>query len=405
MSNSTSISPDLRELELNALLEVTQAINNNLPEESLYKIYHFTLLAGLKVKKLALFVQSEQWELKVHFGIPDDFNQVISIQDYGDIDSIVKIDKKDEASRLFELAIPVRHKDRLLAVVFVGEMAHSELGSTTRSSTTFLEALTNIILVAIENKKLARQQLEQEAFRKELEIAKQVQQFLFPKSLPNTDQLHIDAVYRPHHDVGGDYYDYLKISDEKFLVCIADVSGKGVPAALMMSNFQASLHTLVRQTQDLELIVKELNFQLNDSGNAEIFITFFVAIYDYKTHKLDYVNCGHNPPIMLADSGKRQTLDKGTTVMGMFEPLPFFELGTMTDLNAFDLFCYTDGLSETMNANSDELGEASIIQTIESSRHQSPDKINRSLIERADAFRQGTPYRDDITLMSIKVRS
>ena len=106
----------------------------------------------------------------------------------------------------------------------------------------FIQALSNIIIVAIENKKLVRKQLPQESFRKEFEIASDVQQFLFPDKLPNTDLLKIEASYFPHDMVGGDYYDYIPINKNQFLICVADVSGKGIPAALMMSNFQASLN-------------------------------------------------------------------------------------------------------------------------------------------------------------------
>jgi len=265
----------LKELELNALLEVTEAINNNLPEDSLYKIYHFTLLANFKVRKLALFVKSAVWENKVSFGVAGGLND-ISLEKYEYLTEPVRIDSLDVESRHFQTAIPVLHKDNLLAIVFVGDVLENQEGE--KSATTFLEALTNILLVAIENKKLARNKLAQEAFAKELEIAQHVQENLFPNKLPSTDKLEVNAVYQPHHNVGGDYYDFIQVDEDQFIACIADVSGKGVPAALMMSNFQASLRTLVRQSNDLELIVNELNYQLSHSGNSEIFITFFITI-------------------------------------------------------------------------------------------------------------------------------
>src|SRR5690606_29458738 len=125
--------------------------------------------------------------------------------------------------------------------VFVGGLDKNEDGSVDEDGLRFIQALSNIIIVAIENKKLAAKQLAQEAFRKELEIASDVQQYLFPESLPNTDILKVEASYLPHDIVGGDYYDYIPINKDQFLICIADVSGKGIGAALMMSNFQASL--------------------------------------------------------------------------------------------------------------------------------------------------------------------
>ena len=134
----------------------------------------------------------------------------------------------------------------------------------------FIQALSNIIIVAIENKKLANKQLAQEAFRKELEIASDVQQFLFPESLPNTDILKVEASYLPHDIVGGDYYDYIPINKNQFLICIADVSGKGIAAALMMSNFQASLRTLCfSQTPNLTDIIEALNFQVLENTKGE----------------------------------------------------------------------------------------------------------------------------------------
>ncbi len=404
MSAPSTISNEFKTLELNALLEVTQAINNNLPEESLYKIYHFTMLADLKVKRLALFVEDEKWQSKVFFGVPNDFEENVSLDKFVSIKETIPIGRDKSESKYFDLVIPIRHKDRLLAIVMVGGLAEVGLGQWEKSSTNFLEALTNIILVAIENKKLARHQLEQESFRKELEIAKQVQQFLFPKSLPHTDQLIIDAVYQPHQNVGGDYYDFVQIEDDKFLVCIADVSGKGIPAALMMSNFQASLRTMISQSDDLELIVRELNYQLNYSGNGEIFITFFVAIYDSINKQLNYINCGHNPPLMTCENGGIELLEKGTTILGMFDPLPFLEEGVLTDLKQFDLFCYTDGLNEAINEKEEEFGEANINRVVHENLGINPEELNQLMLKEVENFRNNTPYRDDVTLVSVKVK-
>ncbi|MEQ8239062.1 MAG: hypothetical protein RIA69_07600, partial [Cyclobacteriaceae bacterium] len=226
---------DIRDLELNALLEITQAINNNFSEEDLYKIYRFTLLADLKVKKLALFVKDRSWKCKVHFGSDHDWNSTELDAKFLTITDTADLNGDCSEYGIFDHVLPVLHKDSLLAILFIGGLPNME-----NANTTFLKALTNIIIVAIENKKLARRQLLQEAHKKEMEIAKKVQNFLFPKTLPNSDRLKIDAIYLPHQDVGGDYYDYLAIDEDKFLICIADVSGKGVPAALLMSNFQAS---------------------------------------------------------------------------------------------------------------------------------------------------------------------
>src|SRR5690606_1346513 len=126
------------------------------------------------------------------------------------------------------------------------------------------------------------------------------------------------ASYFPHQTVGGDYYDYVRLPEDKFLVCIADVSGKGIPAALLMSNFQASLQALVRQTTDLDYIIRELNFLVKQNSGGERFITFFAAIYDLKKRRLTYINAGHNPPLLIS-GGKILLLEQGTTVLGAFD--------------------------------------------------------------------------------------
>ncbi|MEP3388910.1 MAG: PP2C family protein-serine/threonine phosphatase [Reichenbachiella sp.] len=404
MGQTKTIESDLKELELNALLEVTEAINNNLSEESLYKIYHFTLLANLKVKKLALFVESEgQWNCKVFFGVKSEVVDGIPVDQFEGEEKVKALGHTE--CQEFDHVIPVMHKNQLLALVFVGDIAETAAGFTSNSATTFLEALTNIILVAIENKKLARQQLAQEAFKKELEIAKQVQNYLFPKNLPATDQFEVAAFYQPHHNVGGDYYDYISIDDDQFLLCIADVSGKGVPAALMMSNFQASLHTLVRQTNDLKTIVSELNHQIKFSGNGEIFITFFISIYSKSKKQLRYLNCGHNPPLLQVNLKEDVELTKGTTVLGMFSPLPFIEMGTVDNLDQFYLFCYTDGLNEAINAEEEEFGEDRIMKAIKSVENSKPHELNDAIMKFVNDFRQGQDYRDDVTILSAKFKS
>ncbi|MEO9964442.1 MAG: PP2C family protein-serine/threonine phosphatase [Reichenbachiella sp.] len=404
MKQTKTIESNLKELELNSLLEVTEAINNNLPEESLYKIYHFTLLANLKVKKLALFVALEdQWNCKVFFGVDSEVIEKIPVRDFEGHERIQTLE--DSECIDFDHIIPVMHKKQLLALVFVGDIAETDHGISGNSATTFLEALTNIILVAIENKKLARQQLEQEAFKKELEIAKQVQNYLFPKDLPATDSFEVAAYYQPHHNVGGDYYDYIQIDEHKFLLCIADVSGKGVPAALMMSNFQASLRTLARQTVDLETIVSELNYQIKFSGNGEIFITFFAAVYNSETKEFKYVNCGHNPPLFRGNKGSIGTLKLGTTVLGMFAPLPFIEIGILNDIKNFDLFCYTDGLNEAINQEEEEFGEEQIDKIVEDLIDTCPHELNETMMQAVNQFRDGKEYRDDVTILSAKFKS
>jgi len=382
----------LRQMQLDSLLEVTKAINSNLPEASLYKIYHFTLLAGLEIKKLALFVKESTWSCKVCFGVDGSVGKAALPEALKDIDSIQKVKLSDDFADL-NLAIPVKHKDKILAILLLDGKASEET-----QDTSFIQTLTNITLVAIENKRLARLNLEQEALKKEIEIAKRVQQNLIPDHLPQTDQLKIFASYYPNKIVGGDYYDYIPLDENRFYVCMADVSGKGIPAALLMSNFQACLRTLVLYTSDLKDIIKRLNEQVFNHTKGEKFITVFLAYIDIKQKVIRCVNAGHNPPLLLEADG-HQWLDKGTCILGMFEKLPFIEEMKVDIHSKVRLFAYTDGVSEVMNNNGDEFGQEGLFHFISHVKELS-DAAHLELYDRMTEFKEDQEFPDDITYMS-----
>lgn len=397
---------EIKELELNALLEVTEAINSNVPEESLYKIYNFTLRSNLSIRKLALFVLDEKWNCKVNFGTTTNFFGV-DLPDYFKTLNGISSLKPNENSEFaeFDIVIPVAHKRNNLAIAFVGGIYQDESRFESEDALRFIQALSNIIIVAIENKKLARKQLEQEALRKELEIASDVQQFLFPERLPYTDMLKLEASYLPHDRIGGDYYDFVPINKNQFLICVADVSGKGIPAALMMSNFQASLRTLLRQTPNLTDIIEALNYQVLENAKGEKFITFFAAIYDLHLKTMVYVNAGHNPPLLVDKKNGLRFLEEGSTVLGALHPLPFINEGFITGLDDFLLFCYTDGLTETLNEAGDEYGQESLVKYFQREDVLERDlkTMHQDLIVALDCFKGRNSYHDDITMLSCRV--
>lgn len=383
------MTTDNRDLQLNALLGVTEAINTNLPEDDLFKIYKFTLLGDLRIKKLALFMKTQGvWENKVHFGGSSDWSTKKLDNRFDDLKQGILIENDEFPD--FKRVEPIHHKDRILGLLFLDEV----------KDVTFVQALTNILIVAVENKRLARKRLEQKAFEKELDIARKVQTFLFPKYLPDSEQLRIVATYQPHHNVGGDYYDYIKLSDSRFIICIADVSGKGVPAALLMSNFQATLNVLARRTENLEEIVHELNKSTVLAGNGEHFITFFIGLYDFKTREFQYINCGHNP-LYIIQKKELISMNNGTTVLGMFDPLPFIETDYITNLKEFVFFGFTDGLTETFSESDEQFGEERLEAILKKVKDIS--SLHNTILQELDAFKGSNAYGDDITMLSCKV--
>ncbi len=394
---------DLKELELNSLLEITQAINNNMPEDSLYKIYGFTLRANLNIKKLALFVLDDQWECKVNYGTLTDFQKIAidnGFLDFNKIQTLAGIRNTPFAE--FHTVIPVAHKDKKLAFVFLHDNDEPGLDAI---NTNFIQALSNIIIVAIENKKLARKQMEQEMIKRELEIAGNMQQFLFPKKLPNQPGLQVSTYYKPHHSIGGDYYDFIETTEGQILFCVADVSGKGIPAALLMSNFQASLRTITRQTTLLQEIVTELNHQVISNAEGQHFITFFIALYDKSFHRLKYVNCGHNPPFLIKDRTSVEPLMEGTTILGVFPELPFLNIGVIEPIEEFTICAFTDGLTEIINAKGVEFGQQPLTDIVEKNLDNDPETLNMKIISAMEEFRGRDSMNDDITLFTCYVNS
>ncbi len=390
----------VKDLKLSSLLEITQAINANLPESSLYKIFQFTLLANLSVGKLALYVKDDTWICKTNVGTSLDYSNISLSEELQHVTAITGLNLAvSEPFSDFDLVIPVIHKNNVLAYVFLQKK--TDKGDIDQA---FIQTFTNIILVAIENKKFARRELQQEALKKEMQIAREVQSHLFPKDLPETNKISLKAFYLPHQTIGGDYYDYIDIDEDRSLVCIADVSGKGVPAAILMSNVQAALRTMLRYTSDLKKIVFQLNelILLHTKGNR--FVTMFICILDFTKKEIAYINAGHNS-IPLIQKDQVVLLDKGCTILGMFDQLPFIEESVLKLQDENHLFLYTDGLSECMNEKDDEFGLERILPMIqiEASKHQT--EMIESIVKATVAFKGPRDYNDDITVLSCRIQA
>ncbi len=391
-----------KELELKALLEITQAINENQSEVVLVNIFKFTCLVHLDIKALILYVSKDEvFERKIAHGVKGKIPVTLNSAQVNDQKSSGQLQIKLTDGYSFEeleTYLPVYHKDKMLAILFLKRKSiEVELDLD------FTQALTNILVVALENKRFARKQFEQEVLNREIALASQVQQMLFPATLPYTSELKAKVTYFPHSMVGGDYYDLIRKSKEKVYFCIADVSGKGFGAALLMSNFQAALRTLLRSDAEFGVIIQQLNYTLVENTKGERFITFFLGEYDYSTKRLRYVNAGHNPPILCWEkTAKTELLEAGTTILGAFEELPFMEIGVRENLEQFTIHLYTDGLTESMNPAEEEFGEDRFQKFVEAHLFVDPEDFHRDFLELMGKFSDQIPLRDDLTLLSLR---
>lgn len=248
----------------------------------------------------------------------------------------------------------------------------------------------------------SKKQIRQERINKELELAKEFQQMLIPENIPKGELYDIDTFYKPHFNIGGDYIDFMKFSDDKFAVVIADISGKGVAAALLMSNFQAMLQSLIFQYRDLETFVFALNQAVYRITKSDKFITFFIAEINTKTREMRYINAGHYPPLLL-NNGNLFELKTGSSVIGAFEKLPFINEEKIELSHDAFLFCFTDGLVDLKNESGDYFEEDMVKSFLKKNKNLTAENFNSKLIEEIEIFKGEEEYVDDIAILTAKV--
>jgi sigma-B regulation protein RsbU (phosphoserine phosphatase) len=394
----------LGKFKLDTLLEITQAINNNLSKDELIGIYEQILVDELKIGKLLLFSHNDkEWRQELCVGTNC---TLLDVKD--DLLSINKIEVLSNPNNpkleSFDVIVPVFHKSKPLAYLLLGDFDGEKIEvSPIIKHLTFIQTLTNIIIVAIENKRLYKENLEQIAIKKEMELASEMQTMLFPRNLPNNKEIEVFASYKPHQLVGGDYYDFIVLNRDEVAFCIADVSGKGVPAALLMSNFQASLRSLIKRTSSLSELVIELNKNILANANREKFITAFIGKYNIQTRNLQFINAGHNPPVLLIGHQFKK-LFEGSTVLGVFENLPSVTEKNITIPKDAILTCYTDGVVEQTNNENEEFGMENMEISVLKNKEKSIVKIVSAITTSLDKYKANQEYHDDIALLCMRIK-
>lgn len=390
----------LKQLQIKSLLTITQAINDNVSGEGLFNMYKSFLSWEMAITKMALFViDDEGWNCATSIGFdPNRQGEIIELLlEHNRLHTI----KEDDHQQLqeFDIVIPVFHKDTPIAYAVIGGIKEKE---DLYNRIQFITTITNIIAVAIENKRLFKRQLEQERYNREMELASDVQHMLIPEEMPKSKFFELSSIYQPHFNVGGDYLDYIQFSERKFAMCIADISGKGVAAALLMANFQAMIQSLIFQYRDLETFVFALNQSVHRITKADKFITFFIAEIDTEKRTMKYINAGHYPPILYMD-GKIRELDQGCTVIGAFDKLPEINEEVIKLSKDALILSFTDGLIELQNDKMEYYGDEMVKNFVRLNGNDDPETFNAKLKAEIDDFREGQEFNDDIAILTCKI--
>jgi sigma-B regulation protein RsbU (phosphoserine phosphatase) len=242
---------------------------------------------------------------------------------------------------------------------------------------------------------------------RELEIAHEVQERLFPQQIPAVAGMTLAGKCRPAHGVGGDYYDMIQLEGGCVALAIGDVSGKGIPAALLMASLRSCLHTMTlvgpRETAQLDLaaLMQKMNQLVFEASAANRYATFFFAVCDPATRLFRYVNAGHNPPVLLR-GGDRILLEATGSVVGLLQNVEFEERSlTLSPGDA--LIAYTDGISEALNSDEEEWGEERMLEAATAAIPACADEILRAIFTAADRFIGNAPQYDDMTLLVVTI--
>jgi sigma-B regulation protein RsbU (phosphoserine phosphatase) len=251
--------------------------------------------------------------------------------------------------------------------------------------------------LSIENARLLYAAIEKERIDKELQLASEIQRLLIPQTIPNLPFMEIAAEYIPCKEVGGDFYDIIELDENRYIFVVADVSGKGIPGAMVVSNMQATLRAFLTYGSDLLPIVSKLNESIIRQTTPDRYITFFIGLYDHTKSTLTYINAGHNPPILINKEGAITELRTGGVFIGY---VPWkYEIDTVKFSPNDTLVMYTDGLIEAMNEREEEFEFANLVKTVKENIILDSRGLKEEIIQRVKKHIGSIPLSDDFTLL------
>ncbi len=407
--------------EMGALHDVSRAIDSsdNLDTLLAYILKKTQMLMDVEAASMMLVVEgTNELEFKVVLGPKSDgvkpfrlpigkgisgwvaqHGEPILIPDvYADPRFDPSFDKRSGFRTRSMLCVPLLYESKIIGVMTV--LNRIDMEPFSESDKTLLMTFASQAALSIENAKLLIAALEKERLDQELRMASEIQNLLIPHEIPQIDQLDIDATYIPCKEVSGDFYDIIVLDENRAVFVVADVSGKGIPGAMVVSNMQASLKAYLKYCSNLIEVVTNLNEAIILNTTSDRYITFFIGLYDKRDGSFQYINAGHNPPLLINNNGDLTELNKGGIFIGY---MPWeYEMDTVK-LNSDDvLTLFTDGLVEAMNEHEEEFEKERLTELLIKNKKNGSKEILKTIINEVKEFAGATDFDDDFTVMVIK---
>jgi len=390
-------------LDLDRLLELILEVATHELGADRGTVYLVDKEAGEIRARIAQGMESRILRVKIGQGISGQVaatGETVRIPDaYQDPRFAQNFDAKSGYRTRSMLCTPIRNKTG--DIIGVIQLLNKIEGTFELVDEVFLQALTVHVAIALENAKLHAEVVDQQRIRTELELGRQIQQNLLRPPPAQWHKYRLAARSDTCYEVGGDFYDFLTISNTTLWAVIADVSGKGISAALVMSTLQASLRALLVGVHSFERLLEEMNEMVRDFTGGNIYLTLFLALLDNQSRKLHYINAGHNPPVLVRANGAMELLEEGGTVLGLLPRVRYNR--AHVDLHPGDvLVMYTDGVVEATNPAGDMFGMEAIARSVEATRpNTTAETVLNRILSDVNDFSAGVQAADDQTLVVI----
>ncbi len=400
---------DRKVYELNTLFDLSKDFNILVDRDEIIRIFKFAMLGQMLIRKFFFVLEHEdERKMMATSGIngklaDEDMEKLFSLEDdLTEVDSDLENEVPFLAENEIKAVIGLQFQSERVALVGVGARANEEEYSS--SDYNFLQSLGNLAVLSVQKTYLLEERIEKERMEEELNIAKGIQKGLLPDPIPQSDELDIAASNISSYQVGGDYFDILEAPDDRLLFAIGDVTGKGMPAALLMANLQAMLHVLLPVDISLGEATGQINEIIYENTPSDKFITFFWGIFNPRNYEFQFVNAGHNPPVLLREEKDEfEELSEGGLILGAMSTMTPYEEQTVTLSQGDLLVFYTDGVTEAKNkSETEEYGEERLFECIKRNRDLSSSKIQDAIIKDVKSYSKDIQY-DDVTIIVIKV--
>ncbi|MCI0692286.1 SpoIIE family protein phosphatase [candidate division KSB1 bacterium] len=391
-----------------ALKTLSREISQAVDQQAMLKLVVEQLQPALQNRSVAIFSRGtydRAYVATAKVGLPDEILGQLKFEVDSRLltmmDSPFEVQTKElsEAEKLTlrkagsAFIVPIKLKSELIAFISLGTKLSDE--DYDAEDKDFLTSVAEQMATGFDRVRLREQE-------RDFEKAREIQQGLLPKQIPQLSGYEIACAWQPARAVAGDYYDVIKLSENSLGICIADVVGKGMPAALLMSNLQAIVRAMASEDMPPKQLSEKVNRVISNNITPGKFITFFYCLLDAQNKKLVYTNAGHNRPILFHQDGSWIELKAGGLALGMSRERTF-EQGEI-ELNSGDrLLLFTDGVTEVVNAEREEFGEARLIELLINNRSFGVAELQKRVMDTVTAF-CGGDFQDDVTMVVVGVK-